>query len=253
MDYKDVPVDRTDPRSEEPLVDLADYGIAGSDFYARDDGLNAPYGRCFASATGQVKARRSVAEHLAQVNAGLRALGVEVYVLDAFRPLSLQQELWDFFFDRAKRVLDHPSETDCVAFAGEYCSDPRHFDPDNPRTWPAHFTGGSIDLTLRGRQSREPLFMGGIFDDPDPLSHTAFYEKLLIERGGRDKDLALSHREALRNRRLLYWSMIEVGFSNYAFEWWHFDLGTQMWVVNSDWEAAVKPPPQHAWYGPVER
>lgn len=252
MDYRDVPVDLTDPRAREPLVDLADYGIAGSGFYARNDGLNAPYGRAFASAHKRVRARRSVAERLAHIDAGLRDSGVELFVLNAFRPLSLQQDLWDFFLEQARHVLDHPSEADRVAFAGEYCSDPRHFDAGDSRTWPTHLTGGSVDLTLRGSLSGEPLFMGGIFDDPDALSHTAYYEKLLIQAGGRESELSLSHSEALRNRRLLYWSMIEAGFANYAYEWWHYDLGTQMWVVNSDRESESERSARHAWYGPAE-
>jgi len=50
LDYSRIPVDLSDPKSSEPLVDLADYGIAGHDYYARTDGLNAPYNRTLSPA-----------------------------------------------------------------------------------------------------------------------------------------------------------------------------------------------------------
>lgn len=37
--------------------------------------------------------------------------------------------------------------------------------------------------------------------------------------------------EAQQIRRLLYHSMCAVGFASYDHEWWHFDFGTQMWVM----------------------
>lgn len=251
LDYKSVPVDMGDPRAGEPLVDLADCDIAGYGFYARDDGLNAPYRRAFPSAQPQVRARRSVAERLAEVDARLKESGVELFVLDAFRPLALQRELWDFFLERARQLLENPSEADCIAFAGEYCSDPRHFDPADSRTWPTHLTGGAVDLTLRASRSGEFVFMGGIFDDSDDVSHTAHFEKRLAENDGNEQALSLSEREAMRNRRLLFWAMVEAGFTSYAYEWWHFDLGTQMWVVNGAGQPESRRSPQCAWYGPA--
>jgi len=252
LDYKAVPVDLGDPHAQEPLVDLADYGIAGHGFYARDDGLNAPYRRAFPSAQAPVRSRRSVAERLAEIDARLNANGLELFVLNAFRPLALQHELWDFFLERAVQVLDDPSEDARIAFAGEYCSDPRSFDPSDSRTWPTHLTGGAVDLRLRAVRSSEFLFMGGIFDDPDAISHTAYFERLLAENDGVEQALSLSQREALRNRRLLYWVMIEGGFASYAYEWWHYDLGTQMWVVNGGRKDGDDTAPTHAWYGPAE-
>ncbi|MEA1973540.1 MAG: M15 family metallopeptidase, partial [Candidatus Cloacimonadota bacterium] len=47
----------------------------------------------------------------------------------------------------------------------------------------------------------------------------------------------ISEEEALKNRRILYWAMIEEGFENYPDEWWHYSFGDQMWAMlygNSD-------------------
>jgi hypothetical protein len=64
LDYKNVPVDLSDSRSDEALVDVTEWGIAAQEYYARTDGLNAPYDGRFATALEQVLCRRSVAERL---------------------------------------------------------------------------------------------------------------------------------------------------------------------------------------------
>ena len=252
LDYRDVAVDLDDARSGEPLVDLAETGIAGHGYYARTDGLNAPYYRAFPAASDRVWCRRSVVERLLAVNERLARHGVELFTLNGYRSPALQRELWAFFIARARRVLGDPSEDACVAFAGTYCSDPRGFDAGDPRTWPTHVTGGALDTTLRSRETREFLHMGGIFDDPAEISHTAHFERTLASRDGDEDKLTLSDLEALRNRRLLYWAMTEAGFANYACEWWHFDWGTQFWVVNSHARPHTSEPPTHAWYGPAD-
>lgn len=248
--YAHIPVDLSDPRNAEPLVKLADYGIAGGDYYARDDGNNPPYYRRFPAADAHVWSRRQVAERLQAVNAGLKPYGAELLALNGYRPVALQRQLWDFFLHQADIELDNPSERQRIAVAGKYCSDPSHFDPADSRTWPTHATGGAIDLTLRAIATAEPLFMGGVFDDPDPVSHTGFFERKLVAHGGDMRLLSASAREALRNRRLLHWAMIGEGFAGYAYEWWHFDWGTQMWVV--DIAAGEGERPGAAFYGPAE-
>jgi len=137
----------------------------------------------------------------------------------------LQNELWDHFIDKGRQAITHASEEELVRFAGQFCSDPRGFDPNNYKTWPTHNTGGAIDLTLRRLEDGQELFMGGIFDDADSISSTRFYED--------PTHSSQSALEARRNRRLLYHSMSKAGFANYHHEWWHFDLGTQMWVLNA--------------------
>jgi D-alanyl-D-alanine dipeptidase len=242
LDYSAIPVDLGDPRAGEPLVDLAALGVAGSCYYARTDGLNAPYYRAFASASPGIWCRRSVADRLAAANQALTPYGVELYVLNAYRPVALQEELWAYFMAQARAVLDHPDEAACIAFAGEYCSDPEHFDPADSRTWPTHATGGAVDTTLRLRGTGELLYMGGIFDDPSEVSHTAHLERRLA-------DLSESGHAALRNRRLLYWTMRATGFANYPYEWWHYDWGTQLWALDS--QRSGGPSHHAAWYGPA--
>jgi len=250
-DYKQVPVDLDLAQSSEPLVDLAEYGIAANSYYARRDGLNAPYFRPLASETNEIFVRQGVAERMDQANRLLASLGIELYALSGYRPLAVQTELWEFFIEKAKASLSDPSEADCAEFASQYCSDPRKFNQDDSRTWPTHLTGGAIDATLRSRESGDLLFMGGLFDDPSEISHTAHFEKLLASFDGDTQKLSESQLEALRNRRLLFWAMNQAGFSNYAFEWWHFDFGTQLWVVDSATQPLSREQPSTAFYGPA--
>jgi len=249
LDYSCIPVDLCDPKSSEPLVDLADYGIAGHDYYARTDGLNSPYNRTLFPASPNIYCRSSLAAMLVCVNETLAAYGVELFVLNGYRSLEVQSRLWEFFVEQAREVLKAPSDENCIAFAGEYCSDPDAFDAADPHTWPTHITGGAIDTTLRARETGELLFMGSIFDEPSTLSHTQHFEMEFNQHKGGVHPMPASHAEALRNRRLLYWSMAGAGFANYPYEWWHFDWGTQMWVVNSMTGRCSPGNPQHAWYG----
>src|SRR5690606_20431108 len=122
-----------------------------------------------------------------------------------------------------------------------YISNPGELDLNNPLTWFSHSTGAAIDLTLREIRTKQFLFMGGIFDDPSELSHTDYFERP-------DAPTGASATEARRNRRLLYWAMINEGFASLPSEWWHYDYGDQLWAKN---RRIVNPslPREGAFYG----
>lgn len=227
-DYHDIGFDTGDPRGAEPLVDVSDFGIAGESFYARTDGHNDPYRRPLKS-DPRILCRRGVAEALVAVNRRLASYGVEVFVLDAHRGVEVQQALWDHFMEHSRRLAPDAGEEELAAMTRLYCSDPRRFDPRDRRTWPVHSTGGAVDLTLRRLGTAEPLFMGGVFDDASEVSATRFFEERAAAAGGRAP--GTGDEAALRHRRLLYHAMRAEGFTNYAPEWWHYDLGTQMWAM----------------------
>lgn len=83
--------------------------------------------------------------------------------------------------------------------------------------------------------------MGTIIDDVTPRSHTDALEYTSSE-------LSFTDEEARMNRRLLYWLMIEGGFSVHPREWWHVSYGDQMWakLASSEGEAV------HAIYSVVD-
>ncbi len=239
LNYHHIPIDSNSKEAHEPLVDASAFGIASSSYYARGDGLNAPYFRKFDSALSRVFVREGVARKLAEANKILKPKGIEILLLDGFRPIELQQELWNYFMQQAQKALKNPTEDACVQFAGRFCSDPRPFKKDDWRTWPTHTTGGAVDVTLREIATGKQLNMGGTFDDASEVSYTDYYER---HAGGGD---AASFEEARRHRRLLYGAMTAVGFANYPYEWWHYDYQTQMWVMNTHKH-------QHAIYGRAE-
>lgn len=83
--------------------------------------------------------------------------------------------------------------------------------------------------------------MGTTFDYFEPKAGTRYFEDK-IELGEELSGLELA---ALKNRRLLYHLLNDVGFTNYREEWWHFDYGDQFWGKLSG-DAAVYGPKNEA-------
>jgi D-alanyl-D-alanine dipeptidase len=207
-----------DGHLQEPLVDLRSYNIAGEKYYA-----NSPYGKRIDGAIDGLYARRSVANKLVQANDILRKYNLELYVYDAYRSIECQNWLWDFFSDGYMREHPKASPKEVEEFARNYVSDPRRFDPDDPATHPLHSTGGAIDLTLRECSSGNFIDVG-TFDDPSEKSHTHFYEMEL--KAGR----VVEDDHRLLYRRVLYGAMLQAGFTNYPYEFWHYDYGNRMYA-----------------------
>ena len=225
LDYHNIEIDLNNAMANEELVSARDYNLSGASYYARKDLLNPPYYKAFSKALDDIFIRKGVAKRLVMVNQVLSPYGVELFLLDCYRPIELQKEVWDHFLDRAREVLSDPDESSVTEYAGQYCSDPSKFSREDYKTWPTHTTGGACDITLRAKETGEHLFFGSVFDDASEISYTTHFEK----KGS----LTSSDEEARANRRLLYWAMVSTGFANYPLEWWHYDLGTQMWVMNS--------------------
>ncbi|MDD4616335.1 MAG: M15 family metallopeptidase [Alphaproteobacteria bacterium] len=240
--YKNIPIDLSDSRASEPLVKTSDYGVAGESFYARADGQNAPYFEKIRGAIEYVWCRKTVAEKLAAANARLRSFGVELFMWDAYRSIECQQGIWDFFSRQALQEMPDASEEDRKRYVLNFVSDPTAFDPANPHSWPVHACGGAVDLTLQTISTRKLLDMGVGFDEMSNLLYSDALERKVIAGELKEND------PRVENRRLLHWAMMQEGFTNYPFEFWHFDYGDQMYVLYAkDFNILNKP--QAAWYG----
>ncbi|WP_371156658.1 M15 family metallopeptidase [Jannaschia sp. 2305UL9-9] len=218
--YRDHPVDLTDPRGADRMVDLRHHGIAGRNAYF--SGQTAPYHGKVAGAVPDLLLRAPLVDRLKAVDRRLALYGLELWVFDAWRPIAVQNHFHDHWMPNHLRGL-HP-EWDAARIASEterYWArgSDGAIDPMSP---PPHATGAAVDLTIRYRQGAE-LFMGTIFDDVSDASNTDAFE-------AEPQGLAFSAREARANRRLLYWVMAAEGFVNNPTEWWHFSLGDQMWA-----------------------
>lgn len=240
-DYRSYPIDFKNKKFKEKLVDIKSYKIKGLSFYNENSGLNFPYNKRLNGSSKEIYLRQSVAKKLRAVNNYLKAYKVNVFVLDGYRSYKLQACLWQFYLDYAKS--NHPKFTDleCINFALTYCSNPQGFSIHDSSSWYTHSTGASVDLTLQDSKTGDLLFMGSIFDDPSDISHTSYFETT--------ESTNLSDLAARQNRRILYAAMTKVGFTNYPNEWWHYDWGNQMWLMDLNYNTKVK----GAFYGAIEK
>lgn len=243
-DYHTIPIVIDDSRNSEPLVDIENYCIGGQSYYARIDGKNVPYNRAIPGALKRVWCRQSVAKKLQKVNARLQPIGYELFVWDAYRPISCQQGLWNHYIELARNEHRKAMQAELRRIVLQYVSDPTFFVESNPTTWPTHCTGAAVDLTLRCLATGQLVDMGTHFDDMRLISHSDYFERLFNQGKIGQND------ERLRNRRMLYNAMMAEGFVNYHYEFWHFDWGNQMYIMNLRHHSTNVP--AAAWYGYIK-
>ena len=190
---------------DEPLIDivqLQDSRLKPSMEYFRQ-GLPGAVPRCLL--------RRSAAERL-QKAADLLPDGYGFRIYDAWRPMRVQQALFDRYRQMVVETAERPlSEEEILQRVRVFISVPS----DDPAFPPAHTTGGAVDLTVTDKSGRE-LPMGTGFDDFTDAAATDYFES----RGP---------SEPRDNRRLLYACMTAAGFINLPSEWWHYDYGDNFW------------------------
>ncbi len=150
------------------------------DFY---DGLRHAYLTCYAAvklATAQW--------YLKQVNADYSLL-----VLDAARPLHIQQMMWD-----SVRLPEEKKQ--------------KYLTPASVTS--LHNYGVALDITILDTRSGKVLDMGTDFDHFGDLSQPIFEEEYLQKK--------ILTKEQVDNRRLLRKAMKSAGFKHISSEWWHF-------------------------------
>lgn len=138
--------------------------------------------------------------------------GYKLKVYDGYRPICVQQHLWDKF---RTQVIEQTGLTDEaeIDFKTSFFVSKPSYDENKPSL---HNTGGAVDVTIVDENGNE-LDMGTEFDDFSDRAWTNHFEVYETNETIRD------------NRRMLYWAMIEAGFTNLPSEWWHYDYGTKFW------------------------
>lgn len=152
--------------------------------------------------------------------------GITFKIWDAYRPLSLQKELYYKYKDIIIKEFDleNLSKEEQNKVISNYVSLPSE-DENIP---PLHSTGGAIDLTLVYIDTKKELDMGVEFDEFSSLTNTNYYEINNINKKIRN------------NRRILYNAMIKAGFTNLPSEVWHYDYGNRAWAFYKNKEAIYK-------------
>ena len=136
-------------------------------------------------------------------------------IWDTYRTWELQNEIYFKYkeeiiedFDLNSLSVDEQEKV-----IGNYVSIPNN----DERIPPLHTTGGSIDLTITNIEKQEDLDLGIQFDDFSDLTNSNHFENYDLNETIRD------------NRRLLYNTMINSGFTNLPSEIWHYDYGNRAW------------------------
>jgi D-alanyl-D-alanine dipeptidase len=138
---------------------------------------------------------------------------VALVLFDGYRPLSVQQWLWDDAAARVRAERPDLPDAEIEEIVRGFVAPPVA-DPGAP---PPHRTGGAADVYLVDVETGAPLPMGTEPDEGSPASATRHFEDHPTE-------------PFTGNRRILFHAMIEAGFANYRGEWWHYDYGNQRWA-----------------------
>lgn len=146
--------------------------------------------------------------------------GYKFLIWDGWRPLEVQQALFDEFYNWLEKENPELPEENLMDLTQTYVSLPSI----NPTKPSPHNTGGAVDLTLAYEDARE-VPMGTEFDDFSARAATAYFEGKV--------NLTKQERSFRNNRRILFYALIQAGFTNYREEWWHFDYGNQFWAVQN--------------------
>lgn len=210
----------------EACIDVRTADIAGANHY--NTLHNPPYHHVVPGSIPELFLRRSVAAKLKDVNARLVASGVELYLFDAWRPQAVQRYFHDAWFPQWLKARKPELEGPALMEEVEHYWAAPSAGAGSPSP---HSTGAAVDLTLVFTETRQPLFMGGLFDDVTDDAWTDAYERKAI--------VSMSDAEAQANRRLLYWAMSEAGLANNPTEWWHYSWGDQMWAKLAGQTAAL--------------
>ena len=197
-------------KHDEPMINLRYMGFLVEPRYYLQ-GIEGAVPECYA--------RESVVEMLKKA-AHLLPSHLMLKIYDAYRPIQVQQSLWDMY---RKKVVEESKDANLTdeeidKKTSFFVSKPS-YDPKVPSL---HNTGGAVDLTLVTTRGHYALNMGCDFDDFTPKAWTNHFEE--------DYEEHEVNTEARENRRLLYSVMTEAGFTNLPSEWWHFDYGDKFWA-----------------------
>ncbi len=155
---------------------------------------------------GRCCVRKSVAEKLGRIQSSLER-PFRLKIIDTFRPVSAQKEIWGQFFSQIKKDNQGISDSKAGLETDRWVTNPYRI------TIPPHSTGGTLDLTVVDAKGNE-LDMGSPVNSMSRKSIT----------------MARLSGEQRRNRDMLIGAMSAEGFANYKGEWWHWSYGDWGWA-----------------------
>lgn len=129
--------------------------------------------------------QKPAAEALKEANLELKQEGLGLLILDAYRPLSVTQLMWD----------------ETPASKRDYVAD--------PKKGSRHNRGAAVDLTIIDLSTGKPVEMPSRYDDFSERAHHSFQGCSATAKANRAKLRALMEKH---------------GFEPLSNEWWHYDF-----------------------------
>lgn len=177
----------------------------------------------------QMFVRRSVSSRLQKFREEITGTGYSIFLYDAFRSRLTQIAIFEQMRKKISGLNPDWSDQQIEAETLKYAAHPEKSTryPISP-----HNSGGAIDLTLA--RDGKAVDMGTDFDDPRELSAVIFFEEKFCPKYNISEQRWLDIR---KNRRLLFHSLTQLGFTSNRREWWHYDLGDCLWAQEHsiDW------------------
>ena len=212
-------------------IPLAKFAIASPHPYQK---LGAPYGK-----KTPYYLRQGVVERLTLAQRFLqqKCPGWRIQIVDAYRPIEVQQFMVDYTF---AQLLAQRGLTEQTLIASEregiwqevfqFWATPS----TDPMTPPPHSTGAAIDVTLVSHQN-QVVDMGSPIDEVSPRSIPDYFAPTSFSPDDpiASPDTLISGDRTLhfhQNRQLLREIMHRAGFRQHPNEWWHFSWGDQLWA-----------------------
>jgi D-alanyl-D-alanine dipeptidase len=100
--------------------------------------------------------------------------------------------------------------------AAQLLAETRILVADPRATVPPHTTGGAVDVEVLNTATGRLVPMGAPANTEGERGHTYSQAITAAEQ---------------QNRLTLLRTMLEAGFANYAYEWWHFSYGDAIWAL----------------------
>lgn len=178
----------------------------------------AYFARGYSTAEPTVSVRAGVIAALELASKSLPD-GIGLLVWDGLRTLRTQAEIAARFEASLASEVTDPAQRRLMV--QQYVSPLPRSEREFLAAPPPHTTGGAVDVTLCDVHGIE-LDLGAEFDQFDDAAWPSHFER---HHGQPEATVADQKRRHLR--RILHWAMIDAGFAPYAWEFWHFELGTR--------------------------
>ena len=161
---------------------------------------------CFGNDIEQpVYIRKKVYEKLCLLNKAVKEDKYEIKLLDAYRSLDKQKELWNETLKETRKLNPGLDEDEIIRITTLKLANPTN-------GIGGHQTGGAIDITLIDNNGKE-LDMGSKYLEHIPQTRTYCKDLTNIQR---------------KNRNYLVEKMKDLDFINFPAEWWHYCYGDRM-------------------------